>query len=873
MRNVHIKIIPLLLTALLSACSVLEKFQVNKATVTTLDSVSMSKIIEAINKTKVQPSEDEYSKKPYEASSTKYWDLVNTTLSVEFDYPKAQLTGVASITLKPHAYPQDSMVLDAKGMDILSVIDGDTRGWNNLKYTYDGKKLTIFLRSQALVGVRKKVVIDYIAKPNEIEVKGSEAITSDKGLYFINNDGKDTLKPRQIWTQGETESNSCWFPTIDKPNQRMTQEIHITVQDSNDLTLSNGQFRGRVKNRNGTFTDSWVQTIPAAPYLTMLAVGPFYVAHDTWRDLAVDYYVEPEYKAYAKLIFGRTPAMMEFFSTRLGVDFAWEKYSQIVVRDFVSGSMENASATLHGEFLQYDARQYLDDTKEDYISHELFHQWFGDLVTCESWSNLPLNESFGTYGEYLWIEHSRGRMEADQHLEHNRIQYLQEASYKQEPLIRFHYDDKEDMFDRHSYQKGASILHILRNYLGDDVFFGGLQLYLTKNKYKSVEVSDLRLAFEEFSGEDLNWFFNQWFLQAGHPKVLATQSKSNLDKSITLSLDFVKKDETTPRKYLLPLKIDFYFKDSVHRESVTMTDWTNKWVYPFEDSVLLINVDAERSMLWELQYEKEKSELIYQAIHAPLYLDKREALMTLTNRGDLSIEEKNSLIGYCLNHDSWVIKELVIEMMEFMTAKDLDPYFNKISELILSQRNSTLRVSLLQLIDKMREGHEILPLLRACTNDSSYLVMAAALELLEHNDWASALKIAEANEFIENAQVMNVIHSIYSIDTTRNHVAYFLKSMTKAKGWEVNLRLRELNSYLLKATPEHVYLTIMAIVSLKANLMDNNTGEFLPDIKNRFDNDRLLLLDEMSRTRYTEEAYKEITNRLEMAERIVSLLK
>lgn len=184
----------------------------------------------------------------------------------------------------------------------------------------------------------------------------------------------------------------------------------------------------------------------------------------------MNYYVEKEYEKDAKAIFGNTPEMIEFYSKTLGVDYVWPKYSQVIVRDYVSGAMENTSATVHGEFLQQHSRDLLDENNEDVISHELFHQWFGDLVTCESWSNLPLNESFATYGEYLWREYKYGRDDADYTGTLDLSSYLDESDYKQVDLIRFKYDTREDMFDSHSYAKGGRVLHMLRKYLGDEAF-------------------------------------------------------------------------------------------------------------------------------------------------------------------------------------------------------------------------------------------------------------------------------------------------------------------------------------------------------------------------------------------------------------------
>ena len=299
--------------------------------------------------------------------------------------------------------------------------------------------------------------------------------------------------------------------------------MKITVADS-FVTLSNGILAGSQKNADGSRTDHWSMTQPHAPYLFMMAIGKFHKHSEQWRGKEVSYYVDHAFAPYAKLIFGNTPEMLEFFSNKLGVEYPWQKYAQVVVQEFVSGAMENTSATTHCDVLQHDSREHVDNTEEDYISHELFHQWFGDLVTCESWANLTLNEGFATYGEYLWKEYKYGRDEADHHLQNDLDSYLGEAERSPKNLIRYHHDTPDDMFDAHSYQKGGLVLHMLRYYLGDPAFFQGLKLYLTRNAYSAVEVAELRMAFEEVCGEDLQWFFDQWYLRAGHPMLEVTHT-------------------------------------------------------------------------------------------------------------------------------------------------------------------------------------------------------------------------------------------------------------------------------------------------------------------------------------------------------------
>jgi len=356
--------------------------------------------------------EQRTERKVYRGSYLLINDLEHTKLEVKFDWQKKYLYGKATITLHPHFYSTDSLTLNARGMNINEVSLLKNRGFSKLNFSYDSLRIRIKLDKEYKKDESYTVFIDYTAKPDELPEGGSNAITRDKGLYFINADGADPDKPKEIWTQGETESNSAWFPTIENPGQKMTQEIYITV-DSNYKTLSNGLMLTSTDNHDGTRTDYWKQSLPAAPYLTMIAAGDFAIVKDHWRNIDVNYYVEHDYEQYAQMIFGHTPEMLEFFSTKLGVPFVWEKYSQIVVRDFVSGAMENASAVVHREAVQQNYREYIDGNFEDYICHELFHHWFGDLVTCESWANITLNEGFANYSEYLWFEHKFGRDSAD----------------------------------------------------------------------------------------------------------------------------------------------------------------------------------------------------------------------------------------------------------------------------------------------------------------------------------------------------------------------------------------------------------------------------------------------------------------------------
>jgi aminopeptidase N len=458
------------------------------------------------------------NKKTYRASETLLTDLIHTKLEVSFDWSKSWMYGKETLTAKPHFYATNELILDAKGMEIKAVsLNGAP-----LKFAYSDDVLTITLDKTYQRTQQYTVVIDYIAKPDERLTSGSTAISSDKGLYFINPKELENNKMPQIWTQGETEASSVWFPTIDAPNSKTTQEIFITV-DNKYVTLSNGKLISSKENGNGTRVDHWKQDLAHAPYLFMMGIGEFKVVKDYYTrqngtQMEVNYYVEPEWESSAKAIFGETPAMIDYFSKLLGVEYPWDKYSQIVVRDYVSGAMENTGAVVFGDYAYKTERELLDGNDQSTIAHELFHHWFGDLVTCESWSNLSLNESFANYSQYLWDEFKFGKDEADYRAIEEAEGYYGSADQGGfHNLIWFDYNSQEDMFDGHSYNKGGRILHMLRSYLGDEAFFLALQNYLKTNAYQPAEFNQLRLAFESVSGEDLNWFFNQWYLDKGHP--------------------------------------------------------------------------------------------------------------------------------------------------------------------------------------------------------------------------------------------------------------------------------------------------------------------------------------------------------------------
>ena len=548
----------------------------------------------------------------YRATHTKATELKHTKLKVNFDFEKEQMNGEEWLTASPYFYPTDSLVLNAKAM-LIHEVALDNKGTKSpLKYEYKDDLLKINLDKIYNRDQDYTIYIKYTARPNEIKDKGGKAITDAKGLYFINAQGKETDKPTQIWTQGETESNSAWFPTIDKPNQKTTQEIYMTVPDK-FVTLSNGIMKSSVKEANGLRTDHWVMDKKHAPYLFFMGGGDFAVIKDQWRNVAVDYYVEKEYEPYAKQIFGNTPEMLEFFSKQLKYDYPWQKYAQLVGRDFVSGAMENTTAVIHAENAHQKAGQLIDENHwEETIAHELYHHWFGDLVTTESWSNLTVNESFANYSQYLWNEYKYGKDAADFGLWESLRGYFNDPENISKDLVRFDYHKREDMFDGVSYNKGGGILHMLRNYLGDDAFFNGLSDYLKSNEYGTGEAHQLRLSLEKVSGKDLNWFFNQWFFGSSHPKLEVKYSLEPMKKEVVVNIN-----QTGNQYFEFPLAIDIYEGTKSKRHQVWVeAKGRNSFSFQYHQKPNLVNVDANGILLAEINDTKNAEEYLHQYLHS-----------------------------------------------------------------------------------------------------------------------------------------------------------------------------------------------------------------------------------------------------------------
>jgi aminopeptidase N len=728
----------------------------------------------------------------FQPSNKRIIDIVHTQLEVTPDFKNLSLYGKAFLILKPFNKNLQTITLDAKGMTIQKVAILEENVLQPLDYTYDNLQIQIALLNEIGVEDSITIFVEYSAHPYNLETKGI-SLAAGRGLFIIDPMDKNPYKGKQLWTSSGSAANSIWFPTVDAPNESFSQEIAITV-DTQLVTLSNGILEKTTLHSNGTKTDYWSQKLPHAPYLVMIAAGEFAIVKDTWRNLEVPYYTLPELANDVDAIFGRTPEMLTFFSEKFGVDFPWDKYAQIVVYDFIAGAMENTSASVFYETYYADKYDLIDRNFDDIIAHEIVHQWFGDLVTCESWAHLSLNEAFATYGEVLWFENQFGKNEGDKVNHDFLLTYLDEYQHKKDPIIKYYFENPdEDLFDAHRYEKGARVLHQLQDYLGVETFYAGLNHYLNKHKHQPVEIHDLRLALEEFTGEDLFWFFDQWFLQAGHPIVQIVEQYDAKNNQVHVYVQQTQGTESG-RAFMFPLSIDVYTNGKVTRHEVWVKNLMEKFNFKVEKAPDLVNVDAKKVMLWEKKEFKTVEALQFQYANAPLFLDKLEALEGL----ELQQTKANAREVFlaALEDEFWAIREFAAKKIDLKLHEKEGLAIQILQQMALSDSSSAVRRAALEKLAAYQIDLAITICETLIEKDSSRKVIGIAIGILDESKHPEIFSLASPFESVKNVYLYRSISKIYANlgDSTKND--YLKKAIWTSRDVHVPLLLDFYETYL-----------------------------------------------------------------------------
>ncbi|MCT4664382.1 MAG: M1 family metallopeptidase [Flavobacteriales bacterium] len=700
--------------------------------------------------------------KKHQESAKKVIDILHTQLHIDLDWEQKIIHGIAHLSLKPFRGELNAFNLHAKGLKVKKVYF--TANKEKLKFETNGDLLHIQL--PRYVSSQTKISIEYQAQPSE-----SARLQANKlGLYFKTNHRE---YPNHIWTQGEVQQSSCWYPTVDEPNEKMTQEIFLTIPNQY-TSLSNGAYLGTEYLSNGKKIEHWKLSQPHSPYLSMLFAGDFsLIKGKPWNGKDISYYVEPQYQHRTEEFFGRTQEMLTHFSNLLGTPYPWDKLGQVITRDFTAGGMENTGAIVYYDAMYSDEKHRLGSDFDDLVAHEIFHQWFGNLVTCEAWSQLSLNESFATYGEFLWLEHKKGEQEADYHLHQDLEHYLQEALSKREAIINAEYEKPEDLFDRHRYAKGGRVLHMLRTYLGDDIFFEALQLYLERYAYKNTEIAHLRLCFEEISGEDLKWFFHQWFHQKGHPEIEVEHEFVN--RTLTVKVKQTQSLDTYPL-YRLPLKIDLYHANGITRKDIVMTKDYQEFVFMMDEKPLLVDFDGEKALLAEIDQTKTAEEYSFQYRKTFNFLAKAEAL-----EGVFRVKPKdiNQLTNKALSEFFWYFRKYALENMDVINPEDREQFYIKIIDMARQDKHPKVKIAALKCLEKNFSTRYTTEIFQNALKDPNYQVRKVALKYYYKQQPKEAHALAMQWDKMLDPVLNKAVAYVYAQQINPSYMDYFQEKIKK----------------------------------------------------------------------------------------------
>jgi aminopeptidase N len=544
--------------------------------------------------------------------------LENYKAELRFDMAAESIAGVATITFQSLRDSLATLSLDAADI-VVTKVERDARPQ---KFTADSAafKLDVALDPPVAMGQSATVAITYSVKPRA-------------GMYFYPASGK---KLAQAWNYGEGGLHRGWLPIYSDTNDRFSVEWIVTVPKG--LTVvANGSPGDSRDNADGSRTFHWIQKGPIPNYLVTVDVAelskvPLREAKVGDKAVPLAAWTPPGTEEKARFVFGNTPDMVEFFSTKMGYPYPWDKYDQVVLREF-SGAMETTSATGFSESelrLAGDPPDLAPEfenakpvfTYEDVVAHELAHHWFGDLVTCRSLGSIWLNESFATFWHTMWNLHTHG----EDDLTYQRWAYLNDyvdyvrSTGSVRPMEYLRYKDPGAMYQQETtYVKGSLVLHMIRHFLGDADFDRMIASYLAKHAYSNVDSADLKEAIERAAGRNLTWFFEDWVVGGGgHPRFEVSYRWSPERKEVDLTVHQIQADLPFENDFRLPVEIEIADASGAKTHRVELSGWSTTVALPAPNRPTRVTFDKGGWLVCEVKYARPIEEVLAELSGADL---------------------------------------------------------------------------------------------------------------------------------------------------------------------------------------------------------------------------------------------------------------
>lgn len=651
---------------------------------------------------------------PIQNRRDRQFDVQHIRLDLTINEQQKEISGCATITLKPFLHSLTDITLDAAALNIRSVsLGGQTLDFETLP-----KTLVITLDRPYTCDESLTLAISYSAKPQ-------------KGMFFIEPDKDYPNKPSQVWTQGQPDDSSYWFPCFNEPADKCSSEMVVTV-NSKYMAISNGKLVEVSEDKaHNTKTFHWRQEKPHASYLFSLVVGEYEEVQEEVEGCQLRYFVYKGHKEQISKIYGRTPAMLKLFAEKFGTSYPFDKYSQVLVADFTFQGMENTSATTLTDILLEWAltkpATAQDISHDELIAHELAHQWWGDLVTCKSWAHNWLNEGFATYSEVLWQEHALGTDGAAVYrMQDCNLYWRQDLAESRRPIVTDRYHYSVELFDRHAYQKGALVLHMLRQELGEAAFFKGIQYYLQKHALGVVETHDLKVALEEVTGRQLDSFFQQWVYRAGYPEFKVTSNWDRTQQILHLHVAQTQQVDSQTPLFRIPINIEITTAEGVRNCQILIDRAEADYYFPLSSKPLMVIFDKGEHVLKTLEFSKSKEEYLYQLKNDSSVLGRIRAARELSAFEDDQVID--SLQDRLLTDPAWAVGVAAAatlgEFKNLRARQALEQGYKK-------SRHAYIRRACVWGLGHQQVDDQLIDLLRQVIDtDDSDFVVAIALQAL-----------------------------------------------------------------------------------------------------------------------------------------------
>lgn len=491
------------------------------------------------------------------------FDVEHYDIRVNFDRPAKKVIGETTITFKPLKDGLKTAGFDAIDLTFNSVTLGPDA--KRVKFRTANGKVDVDLDRPYNANESVTLTFKHTAVPR-------------KGVYFVDpesENGKE-IHSAQIWTQGEADEARHWFPSFDFPSDKATTDQYITAT-ADETVVSNGELVEKTTNTDGSVTHHYRMTVPTPVYLISFIIGKYVRISDKYGDIPLGFYVYPGSEPIGQKAFGDTKEMIRVFESLTGVKYPFNKYDQTIVSGSNFGGMENITATTMSDTDIFSVNNPLfEATVGDLVSHELAHSWFGNLVTCRNWAELWLNEGFATFMEAAFREKAYGRRNYIAKVMFDAREFMVDDTVNRRRTALFNYnaDNVGELFERPAtnYNKGGAVLHTLREEIGDEAFWKGVNVYLNRHRFGGVESTDLLAAMEEASNRDLKWFFDQWVYRGGFPKLDVKEVWLPASSTLKLTVTQTQKgDVLTPAAFRLPLDVEFTIGEDKKTEKVNIT--------------------------------------------------------------------------------------------------------------------------------------------------------------------------------------------------------------------------------------------------------------------------------------------------------------